>query len=138
MVSSPRRYRSSASTENTGSRSWSSRGRRAASQSALSPAAPALIASQMSAIAEVVNGLEGPVDILVRVGKGQEHRFELRRREVDAPVEQMAEERPVALGVRVLRVVVVPNLAGAHEEREHRPDSLDASEQAQPLFQSGA
>src|SRR6476660_9753411 len=106
MVSIPSRNRSSASAEKTGSRCCSSSGRSAATQSVLSRPASAAIVSQMSAV-ELANGLDGRVDLRVAVREREEHRLELARRDVDAAVEQVAEEGGVRVGVRALRVFEV-------------------------------
>src|ERR671930_343166 len=50
------------------------------------------------------NALDEPIDLPIAVRRGQEEGLVLRRRDVDAPVEETAEER---------RVVI-------HEERRHR------------------
>src|SRR5262249_2104941 len=100
----PSAYRDSARAENTGSRSCSSIRRSAFVQSRLSAPASAPIVSQMSAV-EVCNGLDRPVDLLVPVGERDQHRLELARRNVDPALEQVAEERRVAVGVAALRVL---------------------------------
>ena len=71
-------------------------GRSASSQSGLSPRGRRPRSRPRGHSAQDVgNGLDRPVDLLVAVGEGDEHRLELRRRDVDAPLEQAAEERPV-------------------------------------------
>ena len=60
---------------------------------------------------ELTDGLHGAVDVLVGVRERDEHRLELRRRDVDAALEQVAEERAVALGVAGLRVLEVAHAA---------------------------
>ena len=62
----------------------------------------------------------------------REERLELRRREVHALPEQVAEQRGVALGVACLRVVEVAHRRVRHEEREERADPLDATERREP------
>ena len=60
-----------------------------------------------------------------------EQALELRRRDVDPALEQVAEERAVALRVAALRVrEAADRLVGA-EERRHRADALHAAERAQ-------
>src|SRR5580765_6601208 len=125
MVSIPSAYRSSPSAEKTGSRSWSSRERNAAVQSSLSRPASSAIVSQRSAV-KGRNGLDRTVDLLLAVRKRDEHALELARRDVDPAREQMAEERAVALGVGLLRVVEVAHRPVRHEQRRHRADTLHA------------
>ena len=60
---------------------------------------------------ELTDGLDRTVDVLVAVRERDEHRLELRRRDVDAALEQMAEVRGVALGVARLRVLEVADAA---------------------------
>ena len=67
-----------------------------------------------------------------RSGRRKEHRFELGRRDVDPALEQVAEERAVALGVGRARIVVVAHGLVAHEQREHRAHALDAAERLSP------
>ena len=56
---------------------------------------------------ERADGLDGAVDLGVAVRERDEHRLELRRGDVDAVREQVAEERAVAFRVAPLRVVEV-------------------------------
>src|SRR6185369_17783651 len=109
-------YSSRASAEKIGSRSCSSAGHSASSQSGLSRAAPSPIASQRSTVAELANGLDGAVDVLVRVGEGEEQRFELGRSHVDPALEQVAKERAVTLGICLPCLVVVAHGLLAQEE----------------------
>src|SRR5436190_1372692 len=122
----PSAYRSSPRVEKTGSRSCSDSGRSAATQSALSRPASTAIVSHTS-VAEITDGLDRAVDLLVAVRERDEHRLELARGDVDPALEQVAEQRRVALGVRPLRVVEVAHGRVGHEERRHRADPLDAA-----------
>src|SRR5258708_33961744 len=79
-------------------------------------------------VVERVNGVERAVDLVVAVRERHEHRLELRGRDVDAALEQMAEERGVTLGVARLRVVEVPHRAFRVVVREHRAYAVDAPE----------
>src|SRR5919201_3815794 len=115
MVSSPSLYRCSASGEKTGSRSCFSGRRSASRQRRLSRPASTAIVSQRSATEELGTGLHRAVDLLVAVGERDEQRLELRRRDVDAALEQVAEERAVALRVARLRVAQIPHGAIGHE-----------------------
>src|SRR5438477_2950410 len=72
------------------------------------------------------------VDLLVAVCERDEHRLELRGRDVDPTLEQMAEERAVALGVAAFRVLEVRDDAVGHEQREHRAHPTNASERGEP------
>src|SRR6266540_85891 len=114
MDSSPRAYRSSARGEKTGSSSRSSCGRSASAQSGLSRAASSATTSQ-SSVEEAGNCLHRPVDVLLGVRQRDEHRLELRGREVDAAVEQMPKQGAVALEVALLRLVEVPYRLLPHE-----------------------
>src|SRR6478736_4056308 len=92
--------------------SRSSAGRSDSPQSGLSAAASAARISQTpaSAVEEVANGLDRPVDLVVAVRERDEHALELGRRHVDAALEQVAEERRVLVRVGERRVLVVPHL----------------------------
>src|SRR5206468_8161681 len=56
------------------------------------------------------------IDLFVAVRERDEHRFELRRRDVDPTPEQVTEQRGVAIGVAGLRVVEVAHGLLALEE----------------------
>src|SRR2546423_11126709 len=128
MVSRPSAKRVSPGGEKTASVSRSSARRSAAPHSGLSRSASSAIVAQTSVGSEVCNSLDRAVDVGVGVGERDEHRLELRGSEVDAALEEMAEEGRVPLGVARGRVVVVAHGLVAAEERQHRPDALDASE----------
>src|SRR5947208_13292026 len=136
MVSSPSAYRSSPSGEKKGNSSRCSLGNRASAQSALSPAATLAIVSQRSAV-EVCNRLHRPLDLLVAVRSRDKQSLELRGREVDPALEQVAEERAVAIGVRRLGVGEIPYRSLAHEQRRHRADPLHPAERRQARFEPG-
>src|SRR5260370_23152126 len=89
-------------------------------------------------VVERANGVERAVDLVVAVRERHEHRLELRRRDVDATLEQMAEERRVTLGVARLRVVEVPHGPIRVEEREHRADAGDCSERGESRLEPRA
>src|SRR5688572_31744402 len=108
MVSSPSANCSGASGPKMPSRSGSSRS--CSAQSGLSAAASAARVSQRSSVEEVGNGLDRPVDVGVGVGEREEEALELRRRDVDAALEQVTEESAVSLGVARLRVLEVADL----------------------------
>src|SRR6516165_5679509 len=127
----PIAYGSSQSCENTASRSGVVRA--AAPQSALSRAASSTIESKRSVAEEVSDRLHRRVDVVVGVSERDEHRLELRRRDVDPAREQMAEERGVSIGVARASVVVVAH--GTVEEREHRADTLHDPERREPGFE---
>src|SRR2546423_15413015 len=137
MVSRPSANRSSPSGEKTGSVSRSAGGWSAAPQSGLSRSASSAMTPQISG-AEVCNGLDGAVDVGVGVREREEHRLELRRRDVDPALEQVPEEGGVAVGVARSRVVVVAHGLFATEERQHRADSLHPPEGGQALLEPGA
>src|SRR5688572_4080213 len=103
MDSTPGASCSGTSTPKTGSPCGSTRS--ASAQSGLSAAASAAIVLKTSVAEEVANGLDGAVDVLVRVGERDEETLELRGRDVDPPLQQVAEERAVALRVARLRVL---------------------------------
>src|SRR5215831_13639711 len=122
----PSAYRSSPSVEKTGSRCWSTRGRSAAVHNSLSRPASSAILPQRSAV-EVCNGLDRTVDLLVAVCDRHEHALELARRDVHALPKQVTEERAVAVGVALLRVVEIAHRLFAHEQRRHWADALEAA-----------
>src|SRR6185503_1011418 len=106
MVSSPTANRSSASGEKTACSSRSASGRRAAAQSSLSRPASRAIVSQSEwplAAKELPCSVDRALDLGGAMGGRDEHRLELRRRDVHAALEQMAEKLAIALGVRPLR-----------------------------------
>src|SRR3954452_11284210 len=70
--------------------------------------------------------------------EGEEHRLELRRRDVDALREQVPEERAVALGVACLRVVEVADAAVGHEWRKHRADAAHVRDLSKAGFETGS
>src|SRR5437588_6327439 len=119
----PSAKRSSVSVEKTGMRSWSAGERSAATQSALSRPASRAIVAHRSAV-EVCNRLDRQVDLVVSVCKREEHRFELARRDIDATVEQMTEERCVPVGVATPCVLEIAHRLIGHEKRRHRADPL--------------
>ena len=82
------------------------------------------------------DGGDRALDLLVAVRGRREERLELRRREVDALLEQVTEQRAVALGVARLRVVEVAHRRVGHEEREQRADALDAAERSESLLEA--
>src|SRR5207244_4139135 len=102
----------------------------------LSPAASSAMTSQSSVAEEVANGLHRPVDLLVAVRERDEHRLELRRRDIDAAGEQMAEKRAVALRVALLDVVEVADSLLRHEQRQHPAGAPDAAERRQSLLET--
>ena len=83
----------------------------------------------------MVKGYELEKDRFVVVGRAGEKRLELRRRQVDALLEQVPEKRAVALGVARLRVVEVADGSLRHEEGEERADPLHAAERGEPLLE---
>src|SRR6185436_12952883 len=103
----------------------------------LSAAASAAMTPKTSVAEEVANCLGRAVDVLVGVGERDEEALELRRRHVDPALEQVPEQRAVALDVARLRILEVPDrpicreLVG-EEERGHRADALDAPERRDP------
>src|SRR5215207_5655849 len=100
MVSRPRAWRSSASGEKTGAASRSSAGRSAPAQRELSLAASTAMVAQTSGTAEEAGRCGNRLLDLRRAVDGRsEHGFELRRSDVDAAVEQVAEEGGVAAGI---------------------------------------
>src|SRR5207249_3836045 len=120
--------------EKTGLRSRSCSESRQSAQSVLSAAAPPAIVSQTSA-SKARHRSDGALYLLVPVrGRGEE-RLELGRREVDALLEQVPEERGVALRVAGLGVLEVAHQAVGHEEREERADALDAAERRETLLE---
>ncbi len=72
-----------------------------------------------------LGGARRPVDVVVRMRHRNEGGFELRRRPVDAAVEQAAVKMGEALGVRLQGVLERSNRAGVEEERDHGADALD-------------
>src|SRR3954471_11756530 len=109
---------------------------RHSAQSELSAAASTAIVCHTSASKVPAGDRRGrPLDLLVAVrGRGEE-RLELGRREVDALLEQVPEERGVALRVAGLGVLEVAHQAVGHEEREERADALDAAERRETLLE---
>src|SRR5215210_1908074 len=128
MDSRPSAKRAAPSGEKTGVSSRSSDGRRAAPQSVLSRPASRTITSQTERLGaeEVSGGLQRPVDLRVAVRRRDEHRLELRGRDVDAALEQVAEESAEAPAVARGCLAVVTNRALAEEDCDHRADPLDA------------
>src|ERR1041385_1130843 len=98
----PIAYGPSQSCENTASRSGVARV--AAAHRGLSRAASSTIASKRSEV--VSDRLHRRVDVLVGVRERDEHRLELRGRDIDAAREEMTEERRVAIDVARASVVV--------------------------------
>src|SRR6185436_13148523 len=84
------------------------------------------------------NGLHRAVDLLVAVRERDEHRLELRRRDVDAAVEEAAEQGAVGLGVRTLRVLEAAHRLVRPEQRQHRADALDRAERREALLEARA
>src|SRR6266540_7088279 len=124
MVSSPSAQRSSARVENTGARSRKPSSRSAAPHSGLSRSASSAITSQRSVAKDVSDGLHGSVDLLVRVRERDEGGLELGGGDVDAALEQPAEERRVERRVAAERVLEVPDWLWGREQGEHRADAL--------------
>src|ERR1043166_5647332 len=91
----PIAYGPSQSCENTASRSGVARV--AAAQRGLSRAASSTIASNRSEV--VSDRLHRRVDVLVGVRERDEHRLELRGRDVDPAGEEVTEQRRVAIDV---------------------------------------
>src|SRR3954470_13543446 len=89
-------------------------------------------------IIEICKGLYRTRDLLVAVSERDERRLELRRREVDTPLEQVAEKSPVAVGVRRLRVAQIADRRLAHEQRCHRADPLHGPERSETRLELGA
>src|SRR4029078_4120841 len=127
MVSSPTAKRSSASGEKTACSSRSGSGRSAAAQSSLSrPASTALLSQSVatSDAKELRGRINGALDLGRSVRRRHEHGLELGRGEVDAALEEVAEELPVALGVGALGGGEVADRPLLHEDGEHRADAL--------------
>src|SRR6478735_2487318 len=123
-----------------GTVSRSSAGRSDSPQSGLSAAASAASTSQtsVSAVEEVANGLDRPVDLVVAVRERDEHALELGRCHVDASVEQVPEQRRVPCRVRADGVVVVAHGAVLAEQGQHRADALDGAEGSKACLEPGA
>ena len=64
--------------------------------------------------------------------------FELRGREVDPALEQVAEQSRIAVGVRRLGVGEIPHRRLAHEQRRHRADPLHGPVGPQARLEPGA
>src|SRR6266487_4653605 len=126
MVSSPSAYRASPSGEKTRLRSRSGSGSRQSAQSELSADASTAIVSQRSVTKGLQRG-DRLLDLLLAVGRRGKERLELRRREVDALLEQVSEERGVAFGVAALRVFEAADRRVRHEEGEQDTDPLNAT-----------
>src|ERR1700751_3611370 len=105
--------------EKTGLRSRSDAGTRQSAQSELSAVAPTAIVSQTSASKGLHCGHRA-LDLVLAVRGRREQRLELRGREVDGLLEQMPEERGIALRVARLRVLEVADRPVRHEQREER------------------
>src|SRR6478736_1534588 len=120
--------------------SRSSAGRSDSPQSGLSAAASAARISQMSASAveEVANGLDRPVDLVVAVRERDEHALELGRCHVDAAVEQVAEERRIPFRVGACGVVVVSYGVVLAKQGQHRTDALDRAEGGEARLEAGS
>src|SRR6478735_3187612 len=123
MVSSPSAYRASPSGEKTGLASRSASASRQSPQSVLSAAASPAIVSQTSASKACHRG-DRPLDLLLAVVGGGKDRLELGRREVDALVERVPEERAVPLRVGRPRVLEIADGAVRHEQCEESAHTL--------------
>src|SRR6266542_7035701 len=135
MVSSPSAQRSSVRVENTGSRSREPSSRSAAPHSGLSRSASSAITSQRSVAKDVNDGLHRSFDLLVRVRERDEYGLELGGCDVDAALEQPAEEHTVKRRVAAERVVEVPDRVRSREQGEHRADALHPPVRAKPTVE---
>ena len=66
-----------------------------------------------------------------------EERLELRGRDVDVLLEEVTEERAVALGVARLGVLEVPYRRVGLEERQQRADPLHPAERGEAILEDG-
>src|SRR4051794_16983882 len=114
-------------------------GRSDSPQSGLCATASAASTSQtsVSAVEEVANGLDRPVDLVVAVRERDEHALELGRCHVEAAVEQVAEERRIPRGVGAHGVVVITHDIVLAEQGQHRADPLDGAEGAEAGLEAG-
>src|SRR4051794_21987450 len=96
----------------------------------------AIVLQSSGAAVELTDGLDRAVDLLVAVRERKEERLELRRRYVDAALEQVAEEPGVAVGVARLRVVEVAHGTVGVEQREHCADALHGAERGEAGLQA--
>src|SRR6476620_6803129 len=98
-------------------------------------ASRAIVAQSSAAVVELTDNLDRPVDLLVAVREREKHRLELRRRDVDAVREEVAEEARVAIGIARLRVLEVAHLTIGIEEGEHRAHAIHPAEVREPGFE---
>src|SRR5437870_12297902 len=70
---------------------------------------------------------QGAVDVFRSVRRGEERRFELRRREEDSPRQHLPEESCVAFCIRTLRVGIISYRPGREKDRRERADGVDLS-----------
>src|ERR1700756_1038198 len=119
-----------------GLRSRSGSGSRQSAQSELSAAASTAIVSQTSA-SKALHRARRPLDLVLAVSGRGEERLELRRGEVDALLEQVPEERAVAIRIAPLGVLEVAHRPVAHEEREQRAHTLHVDERGERFLENG-
>src|SRR5262249_34704566 len=125
----PRASPAGARREKTGSQSGV--GRSAAAQTLLSRRAPVTIAS---ATEDIGHRLHRLADFLVSVDERREKALVLARRDVDAPVEEAAEQLGIGIGVELGEPL--DRLAATREQRQHRADALDTAERCEAVGQT--